>query len=375
MASYQVEGILSGQEAIADLFKGSPDIENPDVEETQEQEPDENEVITEDEQHPESVGNEEQDTEGKEQDQPKDIKGGSSPKIYSSIASLMREDGTLPDLTDEEIDGITDAETLYAAVNKQITASMEDRIRKADEALNAGVEPSVIQQYQNAIDSLSSINEEQLIAEDDNGKALRKNLIMLEFTNKGFSRERAEKEATKSFSAGTDIEDAKEYLENLKNYYKDSYQKEIDTQKKAQEEAEAETKKNVETLKTNMLDSKRKLFGELEIDNVTRQKAFDALTKPTYRGKDGNYLTAVNKYINEHPLEFQETIGLIYQMTNGFKEVGSLFKGAVKKEKKKAISELETAIQNTQRNSAGVLDLGFSKDSNANFKGWDFADV
>lgn len=368
MASYQVEGVLSGADAIADLFKGTPDVEK----ETQiESEDNENEVITEEENDsPESVGNEENIV-GKEESQPEN-KDGSSPKIYSSIASLMREDGTLPGLTDEDIANITDGESLYEAVNKQVTANMEERIRRADEALSAGVEPTVIQQYQNAIDSLDSITEAQITAEDDQGEALRKNIIMLEFTNKGFSRERAEKEATKAFSAGTDVEDAKEYLENLKGFYRDSYQKEIDTQKKEREEEQKQVKRNVEKLKTNILNKDRKLFGELEIDANTRQKAFDALTKPMYKDGNGGYQTAINKYINEHPLEFQETIGLIYQMTNGFKEVGNLFKGAVKKEKKRAITELETAIQNTQRNSAGIVDLGFSKDKNANFAGWDF---
>ena len=371
MASYQVEGILSGQEAIADLFNGTPDIEEKaPQEEPQEKENDE--VVTEDDdKSPESVGNEEQDIVREEENQPVS-EGGSSPKIYSSIASLMREDGTLPDLTDEEIESVTDGESLYAIVNKQITAAMDERIRRADEALSVGMEPSEIQQYQRAIDSLDAITPDQIEDEGDSGEALRRNIIMLEFTNKGFSRERAEKEATKSFTAGTDLEDAKEYLENLKNFYRASYQKEIDTQKKAQDAANAAAKKSVETLKTNMLNKDRKLFGELDIDNNTRQKAFDVITKPVYRDKDGRYLTEINKYVNEHPLEFQETIGLIYQMTNGFKEVGNLFKGAVKKEKKKAISELETAIQNTQRNSAGVLDLGFSKDKNSNFAGWDF---
>ena len=370
MASYQVEGILSGQDAIADLFNGTPDIEEKTP--VEEQKEIEKEVVTEEDiETPESVGNEEQDKVSEEENQPVN-EGGSSPKIYSSIASLMREDGTLPDLTDEEIASVTDGESLYAVVNKQVTAAMDERIRRADEALNAGVEPSAIQQYQKAIDSLEAITEDELTAEDDSGEALRRNIIMLEFINKGFSKERAEKEANKSFNAGTDLEDAKEYLENLKNFYKESYQSVIDEQKKAKAAADAAVKKNMETLKTNILNKDRKLFGELDIDTTTRQKAFDALTKPVYRDKQGNYQTAINKYANEHPLEFQETIGLIYQMTNGFKEVGNLFKGAVKKEKKKAISELETAIQNTQRNGAGILDLGFSKDKNSNFAGWDF---
>jgi hypothetical protein len=56
---------------------------------------------------------------------------------------------------------------------------------------------------------------------------MRKQLIYQDFINRGYSQERASREVEKSINAGTDIEDAKEALEELKRYFKSSYEKEI----------------------------------------------------------------------------------------------------------------------------------------------------
>jgi hypothetical protein len=50
-------------------------------------------------------------------------------------------------------------------------------------------------------------------------------------------------------------------------------------------------------------------------------------------------------------------VGLIFTLTDGFKNLNGLVKGKVSKEVKKGLRELESTINNTQRTSDGNLKL------------------
>lgn len=371
MSKYEVENVISGEEAIANLFTGSPEPEQPANPENKPEGQETHEPSTEEQPPaPESVGSgEEQHKSEREEEKPSNQEQpGSSPNLYSSIARSLREDGTLPDFSDEEIAEITDAATLVNAFKKQAKTIMDDEQKRVHDALEAGMEPTRIQQYTGMIKQLNAVTEEQLA--DENNEELRKNIIMLAYTSKNFTKERAEKEANKSISAGTDIEDAKEYLEDLKSYYQSQYQSEIESAQKEKEKVAKETKDNADKLKASILDKNKKLFGELDVNIADRQKAVDNLTKPIHKDANGNFQSAIGKYIAENPMEYQYNMALLFTLTNGFKEMGNLIKGTVKKEKKQVLSEIEQAVQNTQRKGDGGLDFFGNPDPNSTFKGW-----
>ena len=230
---------------------------------------------------PESVGSGKENTEEKEDATSKE--NGTSPKnFYSSIAKALKEEGIFPDLEDESLTKINAPEDFRDLIDQQIKAGLDERQKRIDEALNAGVEPTEIKKYENTINFLDSINDESISDEGDKGEKLRKDLIYQDFINRGYSKERATREVQKSFNAGTDIDDAKEALKSNIDFFKDKYDELINDAKSEVEKEERERKEQAEKLKASILNDKD-VFGDLTIDKSTRQKVYDNIAKPVYK--------------------------------------------------------------------------------------------
>lgn len=303
---------------------------------------------------PESVGSGKENTEEKEDTTPKG--DGTSPKnFYSSIAKALKEEGIFPDLDDESYSKIKEPEDFRDLIEQQIKAGLDERQKRIDEALNAGVEPTEIRRYENTMNFLDSIKEENISDEGDKGENLRKNLIYQDFINRGYSKERAAREVQKSFNAGTDIDDAKEALQSNIDYFRDKYNELVNDAKSEAEQDEKERKEQAEKLKTSILNDKE-VFGDLSVDKSTRQRIYDNISKPVYKDPEtGEYYTAIQKYEMDNRVDFLKNIGLIFTLTDGFKNLDGLVKGKVKKEVKKGLRELENTLNNTARTSDGNL--------------------
>ena len=320
----------------------------------------------------ESVGSGKENTEEKEDTTPKG--DGTSPKnFYSSIAKALKEEGIFPDLEDESLTKVKDPEDFRDLIDQQIKAGLDERQKRVDEALNAGVEPTEIRKYENTINFLDSIKEENISDEGDKGEKLRKDLIYQDFINRGYSKERAAREVQKSFNAGTDIDDAKEALKSNIDFFKDKYNELINDAKSEAEQEEKERKEQAEKLKSSILNDKD-VFGDLSIDKSTRQKIYDNIAKPVYKDPEtGEYFTAIQKYEMENRTDFLKNIGLLFTLTDGFKNLDGLVKGKVKKEVKKGLRELEHTLNNTARTSDGNLKFvsGVDEDPESFIgKGW-----
>nr|DAG91385.1 MAG TPA: hypothetical protein [Crassvirales sp.] len=321
---------------------------------------------------PESVGSGKENTEEKEDTTPKE--DGTSPKnFYSSIAKALKEEGIFPDLDDEGLSKVKDPEDFRDLIDQQIKAGLDERQKRIDEALNAGVEPTEIKKYENTINFLDSIKEENISDEGDKGEKLRKDLIYQDFINRGYSKERATREVQKSFNAGTDIDDAKEALKSNIDFFRDKYDELVNDAKSEAEEEEKERKDQAEKLKSSILNDKD-VFGDLSVDKSTRQKIYDNIAKPVYKDPEtGEYFTAIQKYEMENRTDFLKNIGLLFTLTDGFKNLDGLVKGKVKKEVKKGLRELEHTLNNTARTSDGNLKFvsGVDEDPESFIgKGW-----
>ena len=321
---------------------------------------------------PESVGSGKENTEEKEDTTPKG--SGTSPKnFYSSIAKALKEEGIFPDLDDEGLSKVKDPEDFRDLIDQQIKAGLDERQKRIDEALNAGVEPTEIRKYENTINFLDSIKEENISDEGDKGEKLRKDLIYQDFINRGYSKERAAREVQKSFNAGTDIDDAKEALKSNIDFFKDKYDELVNDAKSEAEQEEKERREQAEKLKSSILNDKE-VFGDLSVDKSTRQKIYDNIAKPVYKDPEtGEYFTAIQKYEMENRTDFLKNIGLLFTLTNGFKNLDGLVKGKVRKEVKKGLRELEHTLNNTARTSDGNLKFvsGVDEDPESFIgKGW-----
>ena len=347
-----------------------------------EKEDKENEKTTEEEEinpddlfdNPESVGSG-KDNQEEEEDTQSEKDKGTSPKtnFYSSIASALKEEGIFPDLDDDTLNGIKTPEDFAEAVEKTVQARLDERQKRIDAALQADVEPDEVRRYEQTLANLDAIKEEYITDETEKGERLRKNLIYQDFRNRGYSEARAKREVEKSFNAGTDIEDAKEALESNREYFSTQYQ---DLIKEAQEEAKEEQRKIKEEasqLKKSMLEDKE-VFTGITLDKTTRQKAFENITKPVFKTEDGEYLTAIQKYEMDNPVEFRKYLSVLFTMTDGFKNIDGLIKGKVKKEVKQSLRELEHKLSSTARNSSGNPRYvgGVEEDTESYIgKGWD----
>lgn len=303
----------------------------------------------------ESVGNEDNENKGKE---PSSSKEGTSPNnknFYSSIASALKEDGIFPDIDDESLAKIKTPEDFAEMFENQVQAKLDEKQQRIDKALNYGVELTDIQKFESTIDYLDKITDDIISEESEQGENIRRQMIYNDFINRGYSKERAEREIKKSFDSGSDIEDAKEALQSNKEFYKKSYDKLVNEAKLEAENTNKQMKEDSEKLKNSILNDS-KVFGDLQIDTTTRRKVLDNISKPVYKDPNtGKLLTAIQKYEAENKLDFIKNVGLLYTLTDGFKNLDSLVNSKVKKETKKAMRELENTINNTSRYSDGNL--------------------
>lgn len=367
-----------------DLFDENRLFENNEDKETQDTPPEEkeqkgNKETTEDEvnpddlfENPEGVGSEENNQE-KEKEDTTSTKGGTSPKtnFYSSIASALKDEGILPDLDDEIVDNVKTPEDFAEAIEKQIQAKFDERQKRIDAALNANVEPDEVRQYEGTLNYLDSIKDEHISEESEKGEELRKRLIFQDFINRGYSKERASREVKKSFDSGTDIEDAKEALESNKEYFNSQYQDLIEESQREIKKEQERVKKEAAQLKKSMLEDKE-VFDGITLDKATRQKAFDNITKPIHKTEKGEYLTAIQKYELDNPVEFRKYLSILFTMTDGFKNLDTIVKGKVRKEVKQSLRELEHKLSSSSRPLGNPRYVGLGDDDKESYmgKGW-----
>lgn len=359
MEGLSFDNVLS-QEEVADLFGSNNEETNPKEEEGLDNNENENKDTTEvidveslfsAENDPESVGSEEN---KEKEDTSSDEAEDSSPNnFFSSIAKAFKEEGILPNL--EEDAKIETADDFAEVMRAHIKDMLTEEQQRISRALDAGIETTEIQNYEKIIGYLDSISEESIKDESDKGENLRKQLIFQDFVNRGYSKERAEREVKKSIDGGTDIEDAMEALSSNSEYFKGKYEEMIEDAEREKKEYIENQKKEAEKLKKEILNTET-VFGDIKLDKATRQKVFDSITKPVYKDpKTGRVYTAVQKYELDNGSEFMKNLGLLYTLTDGFKNIDGLVKGKVKKEVKKGLKNLEHTINSTSRNSDGSL--------------------
>lgn len=366
----EVQDTSPEDEVTLDQENGKEDKKNKEKDEETTEVIDVDNLFTDE---PESVGSGKDNTKGKEDTSSREDSTSPQKTIYSSIAKALKEEGIFPDLDDEVLSKVKEPEDFRDLVEQQIKAGLEERQKRIDDALNYGIEPTEIKRYENTLNFLDSVKEENITDESDKGEELRKNLIFQDFINRGYSKERATREVQKSFNAGTDIEDAKEALKSNTEYFKGKYDDLIEDAKLEAQKEEENRKEQANKLKESILNEKN-ILGDLSIDKPTRQKIYDNISKPIYKDPEtGEYYTAIQKYEKDNRVDFLKYLGLIFTLTDGFKSLDGLVKGKVKKEVKNGLRDLEHAINNTARNSDGNLKFvsGVDEDPESFIgKGW-----
>lgn len=365
MGDFNMDSILLETE-VDNLFledtedNKAPEEEPKEIKETEE--PDSSTEVNpenlfeETEEEPESVGSDEDMK--KHQEGPDSDKQDKSPdnNFYSSIASALKEEGALPDLEDDDINATVEPEDFVALIKKQVQAQLDETTRRVSDALNNGVQPSVVNSYEKTLNYLNSITEDMLKEESEEGENIRKRLIQQDFMNRGYSAERAVKLTDKFFQSGDDIEEALAALTSNKEYYQKEYQGVLDNAKKEKQQEEAAIKKQGEALKKSIMETET-VLGSIQIDKNTRQKVYDNAMKPVYKDAQGNYLTALQKYKSENENDFIRYMSLFYTLTNGFTNMDNIIKPQAKKEMKSKLRELESTLTGNTKIKGGNMKM------------------
>ena len=370
MEELDLDNILSGDE-ISTLFEEPPKKEPKEEPKEEKKE----ETTDFDEENPfgtsqkESVGSEDEDIQGKGDTGNNSV--SSSPKnknFYSSITDALVVDGIFPDLDKETIQNVKTPEDFQRIIEEQINARFTEKEKRINDALNNNVEPNIIQQYESTLDYLDKINDESLSAENEEGENLRRQIIYNDYLNRGFSKTRAEKMVNDAINNGTDVDDAKDALQGIKDFYNNKYKEILDSAKENEKKLAEERTKQSENLKKSIMEDKN-LYGDVDVDKVTRAKIYDFITKPVHKDSNGNYMTALQKYQSENTIEAMKNFAICYTLTNGFKDWSKLGSKQAKREVKKGLANLEKVINSTSRNHDGSL--GFVSFDESSYLGQD----
>lgn len=302
----------------------------------------------------ESVGSEDNSKDGENTEVIEDSSNNSPNNFYSSIATALKDEGVLSNLQNEDIEKIVDDITFKEAMQKQIQSGLDERLQRIDQALNLGVEPDIINKYENTLQYLGSIDENVLRDEGDQGVEIRKQLIYQDLINRNFSEERALREVEKSFNSGSDIVDAQYALQGNIKYFNESYEA---IKEERQAELEEITKNNQNQalqIKKSILEDKE-IFQGFDVDTQTRQKIYDSIAQPSHRLDNGQLVTPIQKYEMENREDFIKKLGFLFVYTDGFKSLDKIIKPKLNSKMKSTIKDLESTINNTRRNSNGDI--------------------
>ena len=294
-----------------------------------------------------------------------------SPNISSSIAEALVDEGALQTLSKERLAEIKTTEDLIEAFKEDLGNQLTAEQKRVSDALSYGVEPTRIQQYEQWIKTLDSVTDEIIEGEDEQNENYRKNLIYQNYKAKGFDDDDARDMVNRSVESGKDIDDAKKALSSLKKYYQKAYDDEVNEAKKEYDKHMAAQKKQLEELKTSVLEDKENFYEQFELNKSARQKVFDVIAKPSVVDGD-NKLTPLQAFIKNDPNKANKIIGTLYVLTDGFTKFDGIMKGTVKKQVRQSVKNLEKALT-TVDTGDGSLNLKSGIGENDDFKILDFA--
>lgn len=296
-----------------------------------------------------------------------------SPNISSSIAEALVDRGVLQTLSKERISEIKDAESLIDAYEEEMDNRVESRLdeitKRVNDALNYGIEPTRIQQYEQWIATLDKVTDE--ILDNEENENYRKNLIYQYYKSKEFEDADAKEMVERSVENGKDMDDAKKAREALKKFYRKAYDTEMDNARKEHDAYIEKQKKQIKDLKDSIIDDKENFYEQFEIGKASRQKIFDVVARPSIQDGE-NKITPLQKFIKDDPNKANKIIGTLYVLTNGFTDFSGMMKGTVKKQVRQSVANLQRVLAQTKPQDGSMnFKTGLGED-NSNLKILDF---
>lgn len=321
-------------------FEENNDNDNPQDDEQLEENgfPENINDSVEDDSSEEVDSEEDEENEGSDEDD----KGDSSSNLYSSLASVIHEQGLLPslDIENTKIETIEDLVTVLSKEQEiQAQAKLEEYINNID--------VSAIAQSKKEIQDLNKIDENVL----KENLELAKDIIYKDYLNQGLGEQKASRLLKRLVDLGEEdlLEEASESLTSLKEFQgrkieqeKENYLKQVEAEKEAQVELEKQ-------IKSAIYDNKEPLKG-MKTNKALQDKVHKSITEIVGKAPDGTF---ENKFMRDrrlNPVEFEAKMYYLYEMTDGFTNYSKIATTA----KSKAVTELERAAKQAKVQDSGT---------------------
>ena len=322
-------------------FQDNSEAQNDADDDSQESNDEQNNQSEDQDSDSESVAEEDDQDEGSE--------GNDSPNLFSSVASVLQEQGLLPslDIAKNKIESVDDlANAMKAEAENLAKSTIIDKIgEEGYEYINKGISVDEYNAYRATADALNSITEDALY----NDVELSKKVIFQDYINNGISESKASKLIERLSDLGDDsiIEDAIESLTNVKSFNKAT----LDQQAEAIAAENAliiQQQQAVEKqLKDSVYNTKELIKGQ-SINKGFQDKVYNSMTKIVGKSPTGESENALMKQRREDPVDFDTKLYYVYEMTKGFKDFSKFTASA----KSSAIQDMERALRNNSINNA-----------------------
>jgi hypothetical protein len=274
---------------------------------------------------------------------------GTSPKLYSSLASVLKEKGVITSVDDSFLDSVKDADSLVDLIKKQIQEEelkdLSESQRTVLKGMREGVSSETASVYQNAMTKLNGITDE-VIGKDDQ---VRFDLIYQNFLSKGFDKDKASKYANRSFQLKEDVADAKEAKAGLVSAVEARYESSKAKEVQGEKDKVIKAQKEKDELKNIILKEEEPIKGFKIPENVRKEIYSEMVTTVSTDPTTGEAENGLMKYKRENPEEYNHRLYYLYKVTNGFQDM----KYFNNKATSSSVNKLESAIRSSTHVSGG----------------------
>lgn len=291
-----------------------------------------------------------------EQDDSSDSEGAPA-ELYSSLASVLTEEGLLPslDLEKTPIKNIDDlSSTIKAEIDNQVRQNLINKVgEEGYNALERGITLQEYQTYENTLSSLDSIDEGTLRSNIE----LAKNIIYQDYISQGMDESRASRILKRSVDLGEDaiIEDAIESTRSLREIQERQLEK-VASEREEQRQRHIDMQQKIDNdLKNNIYGNKEIIKG-MKPNKAIKDRVYQSITKVVGTSPEGIAENKLMRQRRENPVEFDTKLYYLYELTDGFSDFSKL----VSKGESKAANKLESALRKTK--FGGSSNPGFVTD-------------
>lgn len=286
--------------------------------------------------------------------EPGDITGAENLTLF---ASALADEGVLTLDKDTEIKSFDDiAKLVEKTIRENELSGLNETQKEYLKALENGFTVEEFKQQKTTQVNLDSIKEETVKESED----LQRQLITDDFLAKGYSQEKAEKLAKRSFDLGENEADALDALESKRKLAAEAVklaeQKKADDAKQQQKTYEETVKK----VKEIVFNEESEVIPGIKFNKKVADEVYDSIMKPAEVLEDGTQLSRAASVRMKDPYGFETKLNTLLVLTKDFTDF-SVFETNGKSDKaKEFVDKLKT--QSSSKGAGGFPNLGDNLD-------------